>query len=108
MSANNSLLHLFPLEYRHSLYAVVLATARTFMPVSLIVMRYTILEISEFLGQHLVDNNNDDLMTVKNELNVSVASPIAVATSMSWGHTFLEFCVHSKNIDQSCHGLSTQ
>ena len=66
MSANNSLLHLCPLEYRHSLYTVVLATARTFMPVSLVVMQYTILEISEFLGQHLVDDDDDNLMTAKN------------------------------------------
>ena len=38
-----------------------LVTARAFMPASLIVIPYTILEISKFLGQLPVDDDDDDM-----------------------------------------------
>ena len=50
-----------------------LVTARAFMPASLIVIPYTILEISKFLGQLLVDDNDDD-EDKKSQLNLSIAS----------------------------------
>ena len=48
-----SLLYLFLLGYRHSLFTVVLlVTARAFMPSSLIVIPYTILEVFRHLHWH--------------------------------------------------------
>ena len=46
--------------YWYSLYTVVLEIARAFMPASLVVISYTILEVSEFLGQLLVGKNDDE------------------------------------------------
>ena len=48
-----------------------LVTARAFMPPSLIVIPYTILEISKLLGQLLVDDDDDD---EKCQLNTGIAS----------------------------------
>ena len=49
-----------------------LATARAFMPASVIVIPYIILEISKFLGQLPVDDDDDD---EKSQLNPSIAFP---------------------------------
>ena len=46
-----------------------LVTARAFMPASLIVLPYTTLEISKFLGQLPVDDDDE-----KSQLNPSIAS----------------------------------
>ena len=51
-----------------------LATTRAFMPASLIVVPYTILEISKFLGQLPVDDDDDDDDDEKCQLNASIAS----------------------------------
>ena len=48
-----------------------LVTARAFMPASLIVILYTTLEISKFLGQLPVDDDDDN---EKSQLNPSIAS----------------------------------
>ena len=48
-----------------------LAATRAFMPASLIVIPYTILEISKFLGQLPVDDDDDD--DEKCQLNASIA-----------------------------------
>ena len=47
-----------------------LKTARAFMPASLIAIPYTILEISTFLGQLPVDDDDDE----KSQLNTGIAS----------------------------------
>ena len=44
------------------------------MPASLIVIPYTILEISKFLGQLPVDDDDDDDDDEKCQLNASIAS----------------------------------
>ena len=49
-----------------------LVTARAFMPASLIVIPYTILEISKFVGQLPVDDDDDD--DEKCQLNAGIAS----------------------------------
>ena len=49
-----------------------LAATRAFMPASLIVIPYTILEISKFLGQLPVDDDDDD--DEKCQLNAGIAS----------------------------------
>ena len=72
-TAPHTLLHLFPLGYRHSLFTVCLITARAFMPASLIAIPYTILEISTFLGPLPVDDDDDD-DDEKCQLNASIAS----------------------------------
>ena len=51
-----------------------LVTTRAFMPASLIVIPYTILEISKFLGQLPVDDNDDDDDDEKCQLNAGIAS----------------------------------
>ena len=51
-----------------------LAATRAFMPDSLIVIPYTILEISKFLGQLPVDDDDDDDDDEKCQLNASIAS----------------------------------
>ena len=48
-----------------------LVTTRTFMPASLIVIPYTVLEISKFLGQLPVDDDEDD---EECQLNAGIAS----------------------------------
>jgi len=48
-----------------------LITARAFMPASLMAIPFTILEISTFLGQLPVDDDDDD---EKCQLNASIAS----------------------------------
>ena len=50
-----------------------LAATRAFMSASLIVITYTILEISKFLGQLLVDDDDDD-DDEKCQLNAGIAS----------------------------------
>ena len=49
-----------------------LAATRAFMPASLIVIPYTILEISKFLGQLPLDDDDDD--DEKCQLNAGIAS----------------------------------
>ena len=52
-----------------------LAATRAFMPASLIVITYTILEISKFLGQLPVDDDDDDDDDdEKCQLNAGIAS----------------------------------
>ena len=51
-----------------------LVTARAFMPASLIVISYTILEILKFLGQLPVDDDDDDDDDEKSQLNTGIAS----------------------------------
>ena len=45
-----------PIQFLHCC----LLTTRAFIPASLTVIPYTIVEISEFLGQLLVDDDDDD------------------------------------------------
>ena len=54
-----------PTQFAHSC----LVTARAFMSASLIVILYTILEISKFLGQLPVDDDDE-----KSQLNPGIAS----------------------------------
>ena len=49
-----------------------LVTTRAFMPASLIVIPYTILEVSKFLGQLPVDDDDGD--DEKCQLNAGIAS----------------------------------
>ena len=56
-----------------------LAATRAFMPASLIVIPYTILEISKFLGQLPVDADDDD--DEKSQLNPGIAS---LHSELSW------------------------
>ena len=44
------------------------------MPASLIAIPYTILEISTYLGQHPVDDYDDDDDNEKSQLNTGIAS----------------------------------
>ena len=55
-----------------------LVTTRAFMPASLTVIPCIIVEISEFLGQLPVDDNDDE----KSQLNLSIALPILISNHM--------------------------
>ena len=59
------------------------------MPASLIVIPYTILEISKFLGQLPVDDDDDE----KCQLNASIASLRSELYSI-----FIIICIHTANL----------
>ena len=64
-----------------------LAATRAFMPASLMVISYTILEISKFLGQ--LDDDDDE----KCQLNARIASLRSELYSI-----FIIICIHTANL----------
>ena len=83
-----------------------LAATRAFMAASLIVIPYTILEISKFLGQLPVDSDDDDEKCQLNTGIASLRSELGIVGTRE-NHIFYSECRKIDSLPNSAQGVAS-